>query len=290
MSPINYNNNQAILLITDKDSPVILKQYTSLVEATSINSDVFIAYHQKDNSISSYNEKSNLFIFTDNILSELGYNPLCESLLPGSNHFPLLKFYKENPNYEYYWVIEDDVRFNGDWKLWFNTFLTLTGDFFTCHICHWEEEQEWQWWLLVHPYNRVPHYKRIRSFNPIYRISNNALQHINMMLLDGWIGHHEVLIPTLLKLGGYHIYDFGGNSKYVLPDLTDRFYTSTKPNTKGFLNCGTMRYRPVFDAIGPEPNKLYHPVKDFGIDNFANKKIIRYHPTVLKLIDHINQK
>ncbi len=265
-------NNQAILLLTNKNSPIILKQYILLVEATKRNSDVFIVYHQKDDFNPLFYVGCNLFIFTDNVLTELGYNPLCESILPGSNHYPLLKFYKEKPNYEYYWVIEDDVRFNGDWEFWFNTFLTLTGDFFSCHICHWEEEQEWLWWLLLHPYNQVPLYKRIRSFNPIYRISNNALQHLNMMLLDGWIGHHEVLIPTLLKLGGYQIFDFGGNSKYVPSYLMNKFYTSTKPNTKGILNSGTMRCRPIFDAIGAKPNKLYHPVKDFGIDNSVNEK------------------
>lgn len=54
----------------------------------------------------------NLFVFTSDVLNELGYTPIEKGkLVPGSNHFPLLKFFKENQCYDYYWLVEDDVRF-----------------------------------------------------------------------------------------------------------------------------------------------------------------------------------
>jgi hypothetical protein len=261
---------QAILLLTDKDAPVVEQQYQELRIAASAHSEVLIAYHQKGTTVPLSIEKAKHFIFTDRILISLGYNPLSVSLnctrklLPGSNHFPLLQFYMENPNYEYYWVIEDDVRFNGNWKLLFDTYLSVSGDFITCHICDWAKEPEWPWWLLLHNgHEEISLNQRVRSFNPIYRISNNALKFLDNAMLDGWTGHHEVLMPTLLKRDGFRIIDFGGNGKYVLPGFTNRFYTSANPNTKGVLDKGTMRFRPIFNAIQSEPNKLYHPVKDF---------------------------
>jgi hypothetical protein len=280
----NNNKTLAILLVTDKDSPVIELQYEALKKADGNNSDVFIAYHQKETTVPLYMKNTNNFIFTDQVLTGMGFNPLCEGLIPGSNHFPLIQFYRENPSYKYYWVIEDDVRLSGDWKLWFDTFFAITSDFLTCRICHWEEEKNWCWWLLAHPYKRIPLNKRIRSFNPIYRISNIALQFIDMMLLDGWMGHHEVLLPTLLKFGGYRICDFGGDGRYVLPGFTNRFYTSTKPNIMGLIENGTMRFRPIFNAIGSEPNKLYHPVKDFRINKQESIRPIRFHSSIIEMI------
>jgi GT2 family glycosyltransferase len=190
-------------------------------------------------------------------------------LIPGNTHFPLLKFYRENPGYEHYWVIEDDVRFSGDWALFFESFLTIPSDFITCNIRYWKEDPYWYWWNLKHPSKKVPLEKRLSSLNPIYRISNIALKFINMVLLDGWCGHHEVLLPTLLKYGGYQIADFAGNGKFVSPDIKTQFYSSDKSGMGNILNY-TMRSRPTFNTIGTELNKLYHPVKDFYTEEEAS--------------------
>lgn len=254
---------QAVLLCTDKDSPLINIQYNALKKATIEYADVFIVFHAKETCIPSFIHNTDHYLFSNSVLTELGYSPIGGSLLPGNNHFQLLKFYRENPEYEYYWVIEDDVRFSGDWELFFNSFLTIPSDFITCCIRHWVEEPGWFWWKLEHHFKEVPLEKRLRSFNPIYRISNLALQFINMVLLDGWCGHHEVLLPTLLKYGGYQVADFGGDSKYVLPGFENKFYISSKPNSRGILSDGTMKFRPIFNIIGSEPDKIYHPVKDF---------------------------
>jgi len=255
--------NQAILLVTDKDSPVIIDQYNALKKATEKYADVFIAYHQKETQKLSYVNNADYYLFSNSILTELGYNPLGPSLVPGNNHYPLLKFYRENPGYDYYWVIEDDVRFSGDWALLFDSFINHSADFITCTIRHWIEEPTWGWWRLEHKSKEIPLEKRIKSFNPIYRISNSALDFLNKVLLDGWWGHHEVLMPTMLKNGGYEIADFGGVSKYTPKGFVKKFYTANKWDKEGLMTYGTMRWKPVFDSVGLEPDKLYHPVKDF---------------------------
>jgi len=73
-------------------------------------------YHQKGSEVSDKLLKLNNYIFTDDILYDLNYLPISNSLMPGSNHFPLLKFFTDNPQFDFYWYIESDVVFNGDWE------------------------------------------------------------------------------------------------------------------------------------------------------------------------------
>ena len=114
---------------------------------------------------------------------------------------------------------------------------------------------------MAHPYFVIPQEQRLRSFNPIYRISRNALELLHKALLSKWCGHHEVLIPTLLYESVLSIHDFGGKGEFVPEGFENRFYMGNSPNKKGILSDGTMRWRPVFQEVGELKNKLYHPIK-----------------------------
>jgi hypothetical protein len=202
------------------------------------------------------------FIFTNDILERLNYIPLRDDVVTNA-HFVLMDFYLQHPFYDYYWFIEDDVRFTGNWSLLFDFFTRhpIQPDFISSLITTYQEAPVWNWWAsLMHPVNQIPMYLRIRSFNPVMRISNAALSCIHNMLRDKWIGHHEALLPTVLHLEGFHIADFGGDGPFVLPGQKERFYvTESMSNNVG---VGTMRFRPVIQPSEiTKENKLYHPVK-----------------------------
>ena len=79
----------------------------------------------------------------------------------------------------------------------------------------------------------------IRSFNPIFRISFDSLKHIDEMHSNGWKGHNEVLIPTLLHRKGFKIKDLDNNGNFV----------------------GSMRPYWSFICLLFKPkNKLFHPI------------------------------
>jgi hypothetical protein len=183
------------------------------------------------------------------------------SFFPGQVHFPLLQFFRDNPDFDYYWLIEYDVRFAGDWRLFFDYFRDKNQDFLTCHIRRHADEPGWRWWsVLHHPHKSIPLSERLGSFNPIYRLSNPSLSFLHQSLSDGWCGHFEVLLPTLLHHNGFTLMDIGGKGTFTPPSMEDNFYTAQR-NSDGALECGTMRYRPSFWRAGQEKNKLYHPVK-----------------------------
>jgi hypothetical protein len=252
----------AILILTRSINRSSQLLYKNISQSSSHFGNTYFLLHDNSGHVNSTVKRFRTARFSDSIINELGYIPISNSLIPGSNHFPLLKFYKDNPKYKYYWLIEDDVRFSGDWSLIFNTFSkNQNHDLITSNIRHFEEQPDWYWWnSLTHENYKVPIEKRIRSFNPIYRISNEALQYTDDLLVKGWRGHHEVLFPTLIQLGGGKLLDFGGSGSFVPNDFCNRFYTSDSDDVGG-LSKGTMRYRPIMKRRGKMANKLYHPVK-----------------------------
>lgn len=242
----------ALLYLTNKSNEWTLCAFHVLEQSLQGMADVYFAYHQQGDVLPvSLHSVDNLFVFTSGVLNELGYTPIEKGkLVPGSNHFPLLKFYKENQGYDYYWLVEDDVRFSGDWKDFFDSFASCTSDFLSSVIETKAENPTWYWWTSLKTGNEViAEEKLLKSFNPIYRLSSQALVCIDAHLRIGWMGHHEVLLPTLLYNKGFLVEDFGGEGAFVCPENKAKFYNDT-----------SMRIAPVLPD--DRKNYLFHPVKE----------------------------
>jgi hypothetical protein len=254
---------QAFLILTNNPSKEIIDLYEDIKKSTSGIGDTFILFHTTSDIPESI-KNTNHWSFSDISLSNFPIIPLSETYLPVNTHFPLIDFYFSNRDYDYYWIIEDDVRFSGKWGHFFNGFLPTKKnyDFISSYVKPYEQEPNWYWWdSLRHPYIKLPNYILLRSFNPIYRISKSGLEYIYQLLsTEKWEGHHEVLLPSLLNLEGFSLSDFGGDGPFVQKGDKNRSYTETFLDHNGALNHGTMRFRPVIDTLA-EKNKLYHPVK-----------------------------
>lgn len=243
---------QAVLYLTNKSNEWTLSAFHALGQSLQGMADVYFAYHQQGDVLPvSLQNIENLFVFTSDVLNELGYTPIEKGkLVPGSNHFPLLKFFKENQCYDYYWLVEDDVRFSGDWKDFFDSFASSTSDFLSSVIETKAENPTWYWWTSLKTGNEViAEEKLLKSFNPIYRLSSQALACIDAHLRIGWMGHYEVLLPTLLYNKGFLLEDFGGEGTFVRPENNAKFYDDT-----------SMRIAPVLPD--DRKNYLFHPVKE----------------------------
>ena len=254
---------QVVLYLTNKSNEWTLSAFHALEQSLQGVADVYYAYHQQGVVLPvSLQNIENQFVFTSDILSELGYTPIEEGkLVPGSNHFPLLKFFKENQGYDYYWLVEDDVRFSGEWKDFFGSFASCTSDFLSSVIETKAENPNWYWWTSLKTGNAViAEEKQMKSFNPIYRLSRQALTCIDAHLRIGWMGHHEVLLPTLLYNKGFLLEDFGGDGSFVRQENKSKFYDLT-----------SMRIAPVLPD--DRKNYLFHPVKEEKIrQNGSYKK------------------
>lgn len=122
---MNGGNKQAILIVTNRISKDVIKRYHKLRKATAESDDVFLLYHTNNISTPVEFEGIEVETFTDDILHNLHYKPIRKTLVPGSNHFPVLNFYMNHPGYAYYWSVEDDVAFTGNWQYFLKTFLQV---------------------------------------------------------------------------------------------------------------------------------------------------------------------
>lgn len=190
-------------------------------------------------------------------LNELGYSPIEETIIPGSNHFIMMWFFRRLPRYRRYWNVEYDVDYSGDWEDFFRTHSPRKADFIASHVRTVREAPEWYWWYTFKPVaDGITHDMMVKSFNPVYRISRSALLSLDRYLSEGNEGHHEVLIPTFLKAAGFSVADFGGRGSFVEEGFEDSAYV-----TDG--GYPTMRYRPAILSSREMtvPDKLYHPIK-----------------------------
>lgn len=252
---------QAFLLLTNQINIANYKLYNDLKDALNGSGEVFVLFHQSEPMLPKLLNSCNFYSFSYDSLSTLKYISIESSLIPGSNHFPVLEFFLNNRNYSHYWCIEDDVRFNGKWEYFFNTVTRLSADFISCHIARYQNNSKWTWWNAIYiPNGDLFLNDRIQSFNPIYRISHEALYFIHCSLINGCFGHHEVLIPTLLHRAGYLLRDFGGEGEFADPDFKNLFYCDEEIENELEITS-TVRWRPIMSQTGCIMNKLYHPVK-----------------------------
>ena len=184
-------------------------------------------------------------------------------LIPGNCHLTLLDFFKRYPDFQYYWVIEYDVMFTGHWRRVFAAFADRDADVLASHLRRYEEEPEWYFWSSIQaPDRSVSPTNLIRAFCPIQRVSRRSLQLLEIKAKEGWVGHFEGLVPTLLNNHGYSLADIGGDGSYVLQGFRNRFYTSFSWRDGRLRYFGSMRFQPSFISLRfAARNVLYHPVK-----------------------------
>ncbi len=221
--------------------------------------DVFLLFQSEPNeNDKNIPKKYPCYDYNYKSLNTLGYNPIKKTIIPGSAHFPLLQFYKDYPQYQYYWNIEYDVIFTGKWNSFFKYYQNIQADFITSHVTRYYEDEDWYWWdtlKLIDIYIKKENF--IMSFNPIYRISNRGLNLLNHTLADGNTGHHEVIIPTLFYHYNYKILDMKGEGEF-----REKNFAGSPLKIKSFISTDSMRFRPCIEEEEiTQKNQLYHPVK-----------------------------
>lgn len=258
-------NPVAYIYVAHYLSPSIVRGYRNIEQAVKNIGVSWFLFQGEITSIPKPLHFENFEIVTRQDILSLNYRMPNKWLIPGASHFPLFNFYKRHPDYSYYWEIEYDVRYSGNWQDFFEDFLSVDADYIAPHLRRYEQEPDWIFWDITHPTKTIALTDRIRCFHPISRLSNRAVAFLCSIHQDGWCGHDEVIRPTLLENNGFSIMDFGGEGKFVPAGMENKYYTSTPSNPEGKLESGTFRYRPAFRKAGTEKNKLYHPVKPVNI-------------------------
>lgn len=279
--PKNVCKKDVVILSTHIVNDFVIKKYRKLcVELNKNKYDIFLLLNIDEGQEWHIPEDVACFTTTCESLNALMYEPIEETLLPGSSHFPLLRFYIDNASYRFYWFIEYDVEYTGNWSSLMEDCCDNLPDydFLSCHVerYHVERNKDWSWWYKSNNVG-VALEDCVKGFNPICRYSNDALAFIDHYQKMGHSAHSEVLITTCLYHGGFKIGDLGGNGEFVPEGYENRYYIS---NPSG-INDGTMRYRPLYTLKEIERTglrkKLFHPLKE--INNWQNDSVMNMKTT-----------
>ncbi|WP_353122432.1 hypothetical protein [Dysgonomonas capnocytophagoides] len=256
---MKIDNKAVFLFVTHKVNQSILERFYTLREQTYHIGESYFLLDTSNGFDFEIPEDIPLYTYNRSLLNNLGYTAIHDKIIPGSNHFITLQFFLDNPHFNHYWSIEYDVVYTEMWTDFFINFENIEADFISSHVETFLSNPYWYWWPTLHLKNSKIKIKQLlKSFNPIYRISNEALSFLNKFLKDNdHKGHHEVLIPTVLNMYGFKILDFGGLGEYVLPQFKERFYLTSSQYVGG-----TMRDKPpISEQELSLKNKLLHPVK-----------------------------
>jgi hypothetical protein len=149
-------------------------------------------------------------------------------------HFRMLNYYIANPNYDYYWFFDDDVRAS-NWEAFFDGFKSNDADFIS-YFCFKNRNISTQEniheidnrtysshnWFSRFPGpgdvipNDVKNY--FGSFFPAVRYSNAALNKLKEINENGFSGYSEGFVPTMLNHYGMKL------DTIIKPDNTSKHF------------------------------------------------------------------
>jgi hypothetical protein len=261
--------NEAVLYRTHIFNPIIRREIRRLRSEVA-DCDHFVVGYLKGNAVVPAPPNKTLRMYRRGDLADLPYpnkTIFVDWRAPvGDNDLPVLAFYREQPDYDFYWVVEYDVRYTGHWSTFFDELRSSGADYLGTTIQDYEENPHWVWWhtLVNAPTGKL---RRVRCFSPFCRLSNGALSAIDQWYRDGGAGHYEMTWTSVCKTKGLRIEDIGGRGRYTPERGRGQHYANTP--LKPSLSPGTFVWRPAFrDGMIPAEGvkygggpMLWHPIK-----------------------------
>jgi hypothetical protein len=235
-------------------------RYRKLKSDLGKRAHIFILAQQGTSIPDEYSEET--YFFDYNSLRSRAVRVNGDQIVPGNGHLVVLDFYESHPGFDYYWFIEYDVVFTGNWATLLDAVQNDRADLLAAHVRSLQEEPRWPWWeTLDLPGCLLQRTAWLRAFLPIYRISREGLRVVNEHVKLGWSGHFEGLVPCAIGSASLSISDLGGAGTWTPNGRRHRFYSSFSSTAGASLNAGTHRHVPPHFFPRLRRNTIFHPVK-----------------------------
>ena len=164
----------------------------------------------------------------------------------GANDLRVLKYYETNSDSDYYWGVQANTRITGEFSEFAKCCAESNADLLCPELSTWNKAHpDWHTWVDCERNGfMVPAEERIHGRFPLFRLSNRALQVLKDQR-NGWIGHFEIVLPTLLAAEGLRIQTF-----------TDIGFEAPKPGSAAgerIRHCGN------FSEIDHSSQAVWYP-------------------------------
>lgn len=179
-------------------------------------------------------------------------------LIPGNCDVVPLLFRRAHPQYDRYWLVEDDVDYSGDIHTLFSQLDRRDGDLLASHLARGHDGWAYSSMLRA-PGTDITPASSLLVFLTFYRIGADALDLIDRCYRDGWNAHSENAWATMLHHGGMRVVDFGGNGEFVADEDRNRHYHGLAND--GFEKNGSFGTMNIRLRAGRQKDLLWHPIK-----------------------------
>lgn len=127
--------------------------------------------------------------------------------------------------YDYIWLVENDVDFAGNWREFFLSTMQSDADLLSTYVYSRNDNSSWEHWSWFQTPSEVSFDLHTSSFNPIVRFSRRLVSIYERTVQNvSWQGHTEALIPTIARHNGLTICDLGGSGDFCPEQWRDRHY------------------------------------------------------------------
>lgn len=233
--------NTVILFCCHFWSPKVEKEFFRLKESCDKDFDVVLSYDYSKNPAPLPDNYSS-YLFTPDDIKKKGYNFNSDRGIWYHIEYPVVDYYLRNPQYDFYWRIEYDVKFGDDWGLFFRNFIDSNADLLGTYIKTYKDDPAWFWWEAVN--FKISKDDLRGMFFPVVRFSRAALDILDRKYKNGMSGYCEIVVPTLLNMENLKIEDIG----------------------KHYYNLLTFNFN--FSIIRKK-GKLHHPVREIKLKNLV---------------------
>lgn len=268
------SGHSVVLLLAHFIDPAILAEYRKLKRELGSRYDVVLLFDKTLYGTPDLPGDVQGFFFDKSDIRALGYPRKGRSHNSFDVELFAMHFWRSNPHYDFYWLVEYDVRFSGSWDKLFGHFAASGADLLGTTLHRYDINPNWEnWRTLVTPEEDLPPYELLRGFFPFYRLSARAFAALDDAYRQGWAGHFECVVPTVLAAAGLELEDIGGNGEFVKAENIDRFYRNNRLSSD--LAPGSFIFRPIHSRVGGSPNTLWHPVRQPEVESWITGRRAR---------------
>lgn len=137
-------------------------------------------------------------------------------------------------NEEFLWLVDESVFRDGIGDVFESSFADCGADFLATVLRTYFEEPGWYWWASLKsetPENPLRY--GVAALLPVVRFSRAAAVVVLEGIEEGWSGHPEALIPTLVNRSGLTLEDIGGTGNFTPPERMGSWYDKRTWNWQG---------------------------------------------------------
>lgn len=123
------------------------------------------------------------------------------------------------------WLIDDRVFFHGAWSELRRQFGGISADFLATEVRRQSEDPGWTWWKSFKaPAGTVAPSDGVAALLSLIRFNRTSAEAVAEGIENGWNGHPEAVVPSIIHHAGLKIEDIGGGGSFTPQDRIHRWY------------------------------------------------------------------